>query len=274
MRSCLAEDIAGLLDRWRANRMEFRKHAIILEDGRPFGEAMDDWQEADFRALDSGRYRHAYWERPRGHGKTFDVGTEALAELVLGQPGGRLYAAAADADQGRLLTDDVIGKVRRSPLLSSLVKITKDEITATHTGTTLVVLPADIPGRWGLRPDWVACDEITEWRRREFWDALWSATGKRPRCRMHCIATAGWDKASLAWEVRGIAESEEDWHFSSRGQCASWISPAWLAQQKRTLPEHVYRRLHENEWVEGVGAFLTEQEVEAVFTLEAEALVA
>ena len=64
------------------------------------------------------------------------------------------------------------------------------------------------------------------------------------------------------------AEPEPDWYFSSRGQCASWIKPAWLAQQQRTLPAHVYARLHENRWVDGVGAFLTAAEVDAIFTGE------
>jgi hypothetical protein len=127
------------------------------------------------------------------------------------------------------------------------------------------VLSSDAPTAYGLRPDWIAVDELAEWRRRELWDSLWTATGKRPRCRVLVISTAGWDQTSIAWEVRQIAEREPDWHFSSRGQCASWISHTWLAQQRRTLPPHVFARLHENRWVEGVGAFLTATDVDAVF---------
>ena len=83
---------------------------------------------------------------------------------------------------------------------------------------------------------------------------------------MLVISTAGWDRTSIAWEVRTIAETEPDWYFSARGQCASWISPAWLAQQRRSLPAHVYERLHESRWVEGVGAYLTAAEVDRIFT--------
>src|SRR5260370_36298013 len=32
------------------------------------------------------------------------------------------------------------------------------------------------------------------------------------------------------------------------------------------LPPHVFRRLHMNEWVDGVGAFLTIEEVDAIFS--------
>lgn len=260
------QDLAALLARWRADRMAFRREAILLEDGRAFGAAIDSWQEEDFRTLDDSRYRHGYLERPRGHSKTGDVGTEAVAELVLGAPGRRLFCCAADEDQGRLLFDDCAAKFARSPLLAPLVKVTKAEIIVKATGSRLRVLAADAPTSWGLRPDWIAVDELAEWRKRDLWDSLWTATGKRRLCRMLVITSAGWDRTSIAWEVRQIAEREEDWYFSARGQCASWISPAWLAQQQRTLPPHVYARLHESKWVEGAGAFLTSAEVDAVFT--------
>ena len=111
-------------------------------------------------------------------------------------------------------------------------------------------------------------DELAEWRTRSLWDSLWSATGKRPGCRMLVISTAGWDRTSIAWEVRTLAQAEPDWYFSSRGQCASWISSAWLEQQRRSLPPHVFARLHESRWVDAVGAFLTAAEVDAIFTAE------
>jgi hypothetical protein len=255
-----------LLARWRADRMSFRREQIILEDGRPFGAVMEPWQEEDFAALDDPQHRHAYWERPRGHSKTGDLGTEAVTELVLGPPGSHLYCAAADADQAGLLKADVVGKFERNAALAPLVKTTRTEIIVKATGSRLTVLPADAPSAYGLRPDWIACDELAEWRSRALWDSLWTATGKRSRCRMLVISTAGWDRTSIAWEVRSLAEAEADWSFSSRGQCASWISAAWLAQQQRSLPPHVFARLHLNQWVEGVGAFLTAAEVDGIFT--------
>ena len=256
---------AEVLRRWRADRMAFRREAILLEDGRPFGEAMDAWQAEDFAALDDPQHRHAYLERPRGHSKTGDLGTEAVVELVLGRPGAQLFCAGADQDQAALLQQDVVGKCERSPWLNPLVRVTRTEVVVPATGSRLRVLASDAPSAYGLRPDWIAVDELVEWRKRGLWDSLWTATGKRPRCRMLVISTPGWDKTGIAWEVRQIAAREADWYFSARGQCASWISAAWLAQQARTLPPHVYQRLHGGVWVEGVGAFLTSAEVEAVF---------
>jgi hypothetical protein len=261
MKSTVADQLA----RWRQDRMTFRCEAILLEDGTPFGEAIEAWQVEDFAALDSGQFRHTYLERPRGHSKTGDVGTEAVTELLLGPPGQQLFCAAADEDQARLLFEDVAGKFRRNPLLRPAVRITQREIVVPATGSRLRVLASDAPTAYGLRPDWIAVDELAEWRRRELWDSLWTATGKRPGCRLVVITTAGWDRTSIAWEVREIAQREPDWYFSSRGQCASWIRPEWLEQQRRTLPPHVFARLHECRWVEGAGAFLLAGEVDVVF---------
>jgi hypothetical protein len=260
-------DLREQLKRWRADHLAFRREAIPLEDGRPFGDRMDTWQVEDFIGLDT--HRHAYLERPRGHSKTGDLGTEAVKELILGPPRGQLYCVAVDEDQARLLFNDVADKFRRSPILRPCVKITAREITVTATGSKLTVLTSDAPSAWGLRPDWIGCDELDEWTKRDLWDSLWSATGKRPQCRMLVIATAGWDRTSIAWEVRQIAEREPDWYASFRGQCASWINPGWLEQQRRTLPAHVFARLHESRWVEAVGAFLTAQEVGGVFVEDA-----
>jgi len=216
--------------------------------------------------LDLGKYRHAYLGRPRGHSKTGDAGTEAVTELMLGDPGRELYCAAADEEQARTLLRDVVGKFRRNPLLGASVDITRNEITVRATGSRLRVLAADAPTAYGLRPNWIVCDELAWWKKRDLWDALWSASVKNPKCRVIVITTAGWDFTSIVREVWEMARREENWYFSDRGPCAPpWIAAEDLEQQRRTLPGHVFARLHENRWVAGVGAYLTKDEVDGVF---------
>jgi hypothetical protein len=253
----------NLLNAWRSDPIAFRREAIILESGKPFGEVADQWQLDDFAEID--RHRHAFLLRPRGHSKTADAGTEVVADLVLGPRGQRIYGAAVDSEQAEIMFEDVVGKFQRSSLLRNAVKIVKREISVPATGSRFRILTSDAPSAYGLRPDRIIVDELAEWAKRDLWDSLWSATGKRPGCRILCISTAGWDKTSICWEVQQIAEREADWYFSARGPCASWISKEWLEQQRRTLPPHVFARLHEARWVDGVGAFLTSEEVDAVF---------
>src|SRR2546426_4744164 len=103
------QPLAEVLRRWHQDRMAFRREAILMEDSRPFGAVMERWQGDDFLGLDDRQHRNAYLERPRGHSKTGDLGTEAVTELMLGPPGQNLFCAAADEDQARLLFDDVAG---------------------------------------------------------------------------------------------------------------------------------------------------------------------
>lgn len=265
-------DLADVITRWRNDRMAFRREAILDENGRPFGEFADAWQLEDCREID--QHQHGYLERPRGHDKTGSAGTEVVTDLLLGPANQRIYGAAVDVEQAELLIEDVAQKFARNPLLRGSVKVNKRDIIVPATGSRFRVLTSDAPSAYGLRPDRIVIDELAEWARRELWDTLWSATGKRPRCRVLCISVAGWDKTSIAWEVREIARVEESWYFGARGQCASWVSADWLDQQRRTLPAHVYARLHEARWVDGVGAFLTTEEVDAIFKEEACALAA
>jgi len=235
-----------------------------MEDGRPLGDVIEPWQRDDFVALDA--HKHGYLERPRGHDKTGCAGTEAVCDLVLGPKGQRIYGCAVDAEQGEILYEDVAQKFLRSPVLRGSAKIGKREIVVPATGSRFRILTSDAPSAYGLRPDRIILDELAEWQRRDLWDALYTATGKRPNCRVLCISVAGWDKSSIAWEVREIARTEKDWYFAARGACAGWISSEWREQQRRTLPPHVFARLHEARWVDGVGAFLTAEEVDAVFS--------
>jgi len=245
------------------DRMAFRREYINLESGEPFGTKMEPWQAEDFQAIDEGQ--HSYRERPRGHSKTFDLAVDVVTEMVLGARGQRIYGLAADEDQGRLLESDIAAIFTRHPALRGLVKIKANEITMRENGTTYRNLNSNAPTLFGLRPDVVCVDELTEHPRRAAFDAIWSATGKRARTRVHIISSCGWDKAHFAWSVREHARTDPDWTFKSRGQCASWVSPAWLESQRKTLPPHVFKRLHEGVWADAGGAWLSSEQVDAIF---------
>jgi hypothetical protein len=47
------------------------------------------------------------------------MGTEACVELLTGAPGQQLFCIAADEDQGRILLDDVKGKLVRGGYLKA-----------------------------------------------------------------------------------------------------------------------------------------------------------
>src|SRR5438552_2882493 len=93
--------------------------SLVLEDGRRWGEAAQAWQWNDAAAiLDTGEQSPPYFylTRPRGGSKTSDLAGMTIAVMLTQAPlGARLYALAADRDQGRLLIDSIHGFAQRTP---------------------------------------------------------------------------------------------------------------------------------------------------------------
>lgn len=254
--------------RWRTDGLSFLEDVLTLPDRRSYGASLDGWQRDDFAAAFGGQ--HVWWERPRGCSKTMDAAAFALHHMLSAQ-GRRIYFAAVDRDQAALAHDSLRSFISRSPLLREALKVDRWKITARSTDSTLEVLAADAASSWGLRPSLVIADELSQWRgepAEELFYSLYSALGKVPGARMMIVTTAGWDRTSLCWKLREQVKDDPAWVFSRIGQCASWVSPDFLEQQRRLLPEHVYRRLHENQWVESGGAYLTYAEVERIFAGE------
>ncbi len=56
------------------------------------------------------------------------------------------------------------------------------------------------------------------------------------------------------WDLyqRGVTGSDARqytyWLSGSEANPASWITPEYLESQRRRLPDHIFRRLHLNEW--------------------------
>src|SRR6186997_401840 len=75
--------------------------ALVLEDGRRWGEAAHPFQRDDACAvLDLSGPRRHYLTRPRGGSKTSDCAGVSIAMLLeQAPPGSRAYAFAADQDQ-------------------------------------------------------------------------------------------------------------------------------------------------------------------------------
>jgi len=247
---------------WRNDPMEFYRTQVILENGKPLGDQWDDWQRDDLIGVTG--HQNSLLLRPRGHDKTGTAGSVILHALVCGGQGLRAYSVASDQQQANLLLDDVIAKARRNPLLARAIRTTKTSVTVVASDNRYETLASDAPSAFGLRPDMLVADELAEWPSRAdgLWVALWSATGKRPHTKTLVISSPG---GQLLSSIREMARTEENWFTSERQQCASWISPTWLAQQRKSLPLHVYRRLHEGIWVESEGMFLSREEVDRIF---------
>lgn len=230
-------------------------YALRLEDGRRWGEASTVEQQADAAAVLDERSRTPFHflTRSRGYSKTTDQAGVAVAALLAQlPPGSRAYAVAADRDQARLMLDAVEGFVARTPELAGALSVGAWRVTATRSGSTLEALAADAAGAWGLRPAFVVVDELSGWSGtpgpRRLFEAVTSAVAKLRTARLAIITTAG-DPAHWSRRVLDHAEADPLWRVHELRGPAPWLDSERLAEQQRRLPESLYRRLFENEWV-------------------------
>ncbi len=180
-----------------------------------------------------------------------------------------IFAVAADIEQGGILFSDIERMTLDDPRTANLVEITARQMTLKEPPfSTVKVMAHSAPTIMGIRPTMICMDELAEWRGRAMFDALYSATGKIKDCRLCIISVPPVGGGAVLSEVMELAKNDSSgrWLFSHRGQCAGWLDPAWLADQKRMLPVHTYKRLHEAVQTEGAGAWLDQAEIESVFS--------
>ena len=168
----------------------------------PLSSVADDWQTADFTALDpawrrvagqsvQGGPSRAYLERPRGHSKTADLAAMATWALLSSQRQLLGLAAAADKDQAKFLRDAIDRLVKMNEWLAPVLKVDTYKVTNRLTGSELTILSSDVGSSYGPTPDFVLCDELTHWGNADLWDSLFSSAAKRKNCLVVIISNAG-----------------------------------------------------------------------------------
>jgi hypothetical protein len=251
-------------DRYLADPTALIRERLILDNGRPFGDTMADFQERFFQAIFANvdgipAHRLVYDERRRGESKTEDCAAAGLADLLTGPPGHTSYAVAGDEDQAGLILDSVRGFKARSSILAD-VSVLKSTVHNQATDAKLHVLSSDARTNYGVRPRKVFFDELSLQVDERLWTAMWTAIGKKATSQMVAVSMAGWDFASLGWRIRQQAlQSAGRYYFATRegSELASWLSPADMDEQRDTLHPADFARFWECRWTEPKGSWIT-----------------
>lgn len=245
-------------------------------------DVLEDWQKADFEALDSGWRTVAgqsidspqlrgYLERPRGHSKTADIATQATFALWSSPRPLKGIVGAGDKDQAGFIRDAIEKLANLNPWLQ--LKVDNWQVTNTETGSTLDILACDGATSFGETPDFIIADEVTHWtgeRGKGFWTSLASSAAKRPNCMLVIIANAGHGKGrSWQWKLRETCRTLAAWHFSScDGPKASWITKETLDEQRQiVVVPGEFNRVWLNQWQTGEGDALDPADLAACCTL-------
>jgi len=271
--------------RYSRDPAAFRADLLIDVSGDVcrFGDVQDDWQKADFAALDPALLRcagrsdaadakmRAWLERPRGHSKTHDLAVTAAWALCFSTRPLRGYCYASDRDQARLLRDSMQTIIRLNPWLSSILTVEQHRVVnraSGHPGEggTLSIEASDVASSWGLLPNIVIFDEVCHVEGDgSLWHSVISSAAKRKDCLLVAITNAGFQD-SWQWHVRELVRDDPAWIFRRLdGAHASWMTEDRLAEQRRMLPEIAFRRLWLNEWSSGGGDALTPEDIAAAF---------
>ena len=258
----------------RVDIIKFLEDLFILENGKPI--KLERWQKEKilrpiFYDLDSKGNRvvnQALVGLPKKNGKsTLAAGVAAYGLLGDGEPEAEVYSCAGDKDQAKIIFKQTRKAFERSPMLRKEVKIYKDAIERRDGRGFYQVLSADAPTAHGLNAHYVIWDELWNQRSYDLWEALTHSPARRQP--LHFVVTyAGYDEYSgnLLYDLyqRGLKGEDPRMHmFWTHDNLASWVSREYLDQQKSRLPEHIYKRLHENRWVGGIGAFLSREDVDS-----------
>lgn len=243
--------------------------------GQPF--VLEHWQEWEiirplFGIVDRKTllrwYREALIGLPRKNGKSELAAAIALYLLVAdGEFGAEIYSIAGDRKQASLVYKTAADMVKASAFRGA-VKVYRHVMEVGETGGIYRTLSADADLQHGLNPHGAIVDEYHVHRDAEQYEAMRTGTAARMQSLIVTITTAAAERKGPLWDLYVRALSGEDprlflfWKgvpagtpvddlaAFKRANPASWITEAFLADQQRSLPEPVFRRLHGNEWYE------------------------
>lgn len=248
--------------------------SLVLEDGACWGERAAGFQWADAEAIldETSATPYSFLTRGRGGSKTSDLaGMLVAVALEQAPPGARLYSAAADRDQGRLLVDAIEGFRQRTQHLAGAVEVQAYRVVFPGRDVVLEVLAADAPGAWGLRPYFLTIDEVAQWPStsgpRLLFEALSTSVAKSPSCRLALLTSAG-DPAHWSRRVREHALADPLWRVHEVPGPVPWLDASRVEEQRRRLPDSSFRRLFLNEWVAAEDRLVDEDDLAACVLLD------
>ncbi len=248
---------------------------FLLEDGKPI--ELEKWQLNNiinplFYTQNSDgtrRYNLNLTGMPKKNGKsTLAALVAAYMLLADGESEVEVYGTAGSLDQAKIVFNQTAKAIKRSPILASEVNILRDVIERRDGRGIYKVLSSEAPLQHGLNASCVIFDEVwVHGSDYSLYEALTTSPARRQPLTF-MISYAGYSphEGNLLYDLYQRGKRGKDramWFYWTGKNNASWVSKGYLSQQKSRLPEHIYRRLHENQWTTGSGAFLSKLDVAA-----------
>lgn len=252
------------LRRYAADPLAFLCDLTIpsVHGRRRFGEVMADFQRDRFRSLTPALVavshgerppigRH-WWEATKGASKDSDLAACLLWLLAFTPRAIDCQVGAADADQADELRKAARDILHLNPWLGERVTIQNRRILCEATGATCAIIPADVGGSHGARPDVLILNELSHIGKQEFAENLFDNAAKVPHGLAIVATNAGF---SDTWQHnwRALAIESDRWEFHQYDKPAPWLDAAEIEEAKRRNSRSRYQRLWWGQWASGSG---------------------
>lgn len=166
------------------------------------------------------RFNTAYIEVARKNSKTtMAAGWGGYLFFADGEPGAEVYSVGTKKEQAQISFDTFKGMVRKSPELSSRIEVLRNNLSIEATNSKFEPVSSDDKTLDGLNIHGAICDEVHEWKNRNLWDVIETATGSRQQPLQIAITTSGTDRESICYEQHEYVEKilkgliEDDSYF-------------------------------------------------------------
>lgn len=147
------------------------------------------------------KYKKAYKQEARKNAKTTCLAVLDNYMMVGdGEDSPRVYCAAVDREQARLMYDAAKTMAENSADLSKRLDVRDYKITHRERGGSLKALSKDTRNKDGLNPSFYSIDEYAFHQTSEIYDVLGSAKGQRKQTLGMVITTAGMDTESPCYK--------------------------------------------------------------------------
>lgn len=198
------ESFPWVFDEEKANRVfdwfSYCKHLEGPLAGSPI--ELEPFQKFDLGVIfgwvhkDTGfrRFEKAYIEEARKNGKsTIMSGVGLYLMCGDGEESPKVYCAAVDREQARIVFDGAKRMAFKSPDIKKRLRIRQAEINHISKGGRLMPLSRETQNKDGLNPSGAIIDEYHAHKTSEIYDLIWSAWGQRDQALLMVITTAGMD---------------------------------------------------------------------------------
>ena len=174
----------------RHSKGEWAGQPVVLEQWQQFSFWVAfGWLRKDNRFR---RFRIVYKKVARKNGKSTETSGVGLYLLVGDrEPGAEVYSAATKKDQAKIIHEEAMRMVRKSPDLAEVLTVVKNNIAHIDSASKFEPLSADEKTLDGLNVHGGLLDEIHAHPNRGVFDVIETATGARRQALIWIITTAG-----------------------------------------------------------------------------------